>query len=174
MEAGPFSTALRRSNSNPSADPSLDCSHHSAPGSESTVTPPPSRNEECHFPGPSVLRLTHPHLHSFSASFHTASFVCVSGARGGSQGFLQPSSLYHPEGRWTVLTLICHWMPTGRWLGVRRVMIPRGPSQQAGESGHQIGTHRCSFKVSTTVRLWMLSPPVIPRCLGIFSEWLEG
>lgn len=37
------------------------CSCHSAPGSERIAPPRPSRNEECHFPGP-VRSVSHTHI----------------------------------------------------------------------------------------------------------------
>ena len=103
---------------------------HSAPGSESTATPQPSRNEECLFPSPGLPCLSHPHLHESSACFHSASFACLSGTRGGSQGILQPSTFTPKESRplWPQFAGECQL--TGGWGEGRVVILQAAPSRQ--------------------------------------------
>lgn len=108
------------------------------------------------FPWPCVLCLTHPHLHQFSACFHSASFVCMSDTRGGSQDVVQPSSSPRRKvDRSDPKSLLnANWQVAGvkeGWWHCRA--LPAGR-----ESGCQIGTHSCSLKLSTTARILGAEP----------------
>lgn len=88
------------------------------------------------FPWPSVLGLTHPHLHASAACFHSAGFVCMSGTRGGSQDILQPLSFIQRKGGpfWPRVLLNANWQVAGANKGDDTT----GPSQQARNQGTRL------------------------------------
>ena len=133
---------------------------HSAPGSESTVTHRPSRNEECLCPSTGFGHPPPPHLHESSACFLSASFACLSALEVAPRAFCNP--LLSPQRKVDHsdpnLLANASWQVAGvegGWWSC--MLLPAGRG-----SGYQIGTHGCSLKPSTTARLLELNSPVIP------------
>lgn len=100
------------------------------PGSERTATPRPRRIEEGNFPGPPCSDShTHVCMSPQLVSILPVLFACL------AQG-VAPRIFCSPclssRGKVGHSDPVYCWMPTGRWLGLRRVMTPQGPSSRQG------------------------------------------
>lgn len=132
------------------------CSCHSAPGSERIALPRPSKNEECHFPGP-VCSVSHTHIciSSQLVSTRPVLFACLALGVAPST-FCSPllSPMRKVDHSGPSVLLNANWQVAGakggRW---HCRALPAGR-----EWGHQIGTHSCILKLSTTARILDAEP----------------
>lgn len=147
------------------------CSCLSAPGSEGTVTSRPSRNKECHFPGP-LCSVSHTHIciHSQLVSTLPVLFACL--ALGvAPRAFCSP--LLSPRRK--VDHSNSNMLPNANWqvAGVKGGCDTAGYSQQAGNQGTRLAPTVAASNRQQQPESRRLNPPVISHNLGIFSEWLE-